>query len=409
MKQAVLKIVFLFLGMALLATCKKDYSIEGNGFNNNATGTLLDSAGNCQQIVVAGTYQVDTVLTDNNYLLVNVNFTSVGKYKIQTDTVNGFWFIDSATILNTGSQIIKVKGYGKPLLPVNPTFLVSFNDSYCFFMVPIVGATGSTKITYADYSLAGAPNACSGATVQGTYSAGTTLNGTNSAMIQVTVATAGAYSITTPTVNGIKFTRNGIFENTGNVTVTLYGQGTPVDTGTTTIPITAGSSSCSFYVPVVAKTTSTGSSSGGGGSSGGSGTTPTGADMWQFTEGTTLFNGIDSATAQTVTTPITETTLIIVGGTQTGDTTIQLGIGMYGSTTIKTGTYTSSSCSLYVMGLTSTPIYETPNTGQGIQVVITSYNASTKVVQGTFSGSVQNSTGATKSITNGSFNARVVN
>jgi hypothetical protein len=401
MKQTVLKIAFLFAGLALLTTCKKDYSVEGNGYNNNAVGTLLDSSGSCQNIGVVGTYTVDSILTDSNYLLINVNFTSVGKYKIQTDTVNGFWFIDSATILTTGSQIIKIPGYGKPLLPVNPTFLVSFNDSYCFFVVPITGASGSTAITYAGYSLAGAPNTCSGATVQGTYTAGTTLTSSNSAVIQVTVTSPGAYSISTPTVNGMKFTRNGIFDNTGSYAITLYGQGSPIDSGTTTIPITAGSSTCSFLVPVVAPAANTGNSSGSGGS------TSTGsANTWQFNDGSQLFSGTDSATVNTVTSPVTETALVISGGTMTGDTTISLSVGILGSASIKTGTYTSS---IYVINGISNVIYQPTTTGQGLQVIITSYNSNTKIVQGTFSGSVQNSSGATKNITGGSFNARIVN
>jgi hypothetical protein len=152
---------------------------------------------------------------------------------------------------------------------------------------------------------------------------------------------------------------------------------------------------------VVAPAANTGNSSGSGGS------TSTGsANTWQFNDGSQLFSGTDSATVNTVTSPVTETALVISGGTMTGDTTISLSVGILGSASIKTGTYTSS---IYVINGISNVIYQPTTTGQGLQVIITSYNSNTKIVQGTFSGSVQNSSGATKNITGGSFNARIVN
>jgi hypothetical protein len=252
MKQIILKIVFTFLSVALLVTCKKDYSLEtGNGIKGYATGTLLDSAGSCQSIVAMGNYNVDSTLTDSNFILVQVNFATTGKYKIETDSINGFWFVDSAYIFTTGTQTIKVRGHGKPALPLNSTFVVNFNNTYCFFVVPITGASGGNSPAYATYSLAGSPTVCSGAAVQGTYASGQLLTSANSAVIQVTVTTTGGYSISTSTVNGMQFKRNGIFDNAGNYAVTLYGTGTPVDTGSTIIPITAGTSTCSFPVQVI--------------------------------------------------------------------------------------------------------------------------------------------------------------
>ncbi len=98
-----------------------------------ASYTLLDSLGNCTTASVHGAYKVDSVLTDSNYVLINVQFSSTGKYYINTDTVNGMWFIDSGYVLLTGSKVIKLKGYGKPILPNGGTFLITHNNETCGF------------------------------------------------------------------------------------------------------------------------------------------------------------------------------------------------------------------------------------------------------------------------------------
>ncbi len=128
--------IFLFcMVMMGVFACQKETSFEKAGLTGNAVGTLLDSSGNCQSIVTAGVYAMDSVLKDSNYLLVKVNITTAGKYNIYTDTVNGMWFADSSFILTTGAKIIKIKGYGKPILPIISTFTIFFNSSFCNFTI----------------------------------------------------------------------------------------------------------------------------------------------------------------------------------------------------------------------------------------------------------------------------------
>jgi len=86
-------------------------------------------------------------MTDSNYVLVKVNITSVGKYKITSDTVNGFWFNDSAYVLTVGTQNIKLKAHGKPILPTTSTFTVTFNATTCMFSVAVSGS-GTTVTDY---------------------------------------------------------------------------------------------------------------------------------------------------------------------------------------------------------------------------------------------------------------------
>ncbi|MBS1626675.1 MAG: hypothetical protein JSR09_02620 [Bacteroidetes bacterium] len=139
-------IILSVIVAVLFFACSKEYSYEsGNGLGGYATGSLKDSLGNCQDIAVNGTYTVDSIMTDSNYAIIKLNITSIGKYKINTDTVNGFWFNDSSYVLTSGIQTIKIKAHGKPILPMLTTFTVNFDSTTCMFSVPITSASGLTS------------------------------------------------------------------------------------------------------------------------------------------------------------------------------------------------------------------------------------------------------------------------
>ena len=128
------QILILTISLIFICTnaCKKALSYETpGGVNSIAKGTLQDSMGNCMVIIAKGTYQTSNSLTDSNYLLVTLNITSTGKYVVSSDSGNGFWFKDSGYVLNPGLQTVKVKGYGKPLLPVVTVKTVTFDSSSC--------------------------------------------------------------------------------------------------------------------------------------------------------------------------------------------------------------------------------------------------------------------------------------
>jgi len=127
----------------LFMACTKEYSIENGGFSGTAQGELVDSLGNCKSVIIRGTYIVDTALTNNNYVLVNVNFTSTGKYKIYTDTVNGMWFLDSGFAVSTGASTVKIKGKGTPILGKKTDFALIFNNNLCAFTLTVTGTGGT--------------------------------------------------------------------------------------------------------------------------------------------------------------------------------------------------------------------------------------------------------------------------
>lgn len=104
-------------------------------------------------------------------------------------------------------------------------------------------ATGSAAV----YSFIGAPANCTNAVVAGIYQAAAPLGSSNIVTLSVDVTTAGSYTITTSTSNGVSFTGTGNFTTTGAQTVSLAGSGTPGSDGT--FSFSPGTNACSFSIP----------------------------------------------------------------------------------------------------------------------------------------------------------------
>jgi hypothetical protein len=201
----------------------------------SAAGTL-----NCATATPAGTYTQGIGLSGSNTVSIPVNVTTAGTYTINTTAVNGVTFSGSGT-LALGAQTIVLTGSGLPASAGPFSFPISLGASNCSFSVTF---------------LPGAPPAvgtldCSTATVSGTYTQGTALGASNTISIPVNVTTAGPYSITTTATNGVTFSGTGTLA-TGAQTVVLTGSGTGTNSGTVSIPISLGASSCNVDVTFVA-------------------------------------------------------------------------------------------------------------------------------------------------------------
>jgi hypothetical protein len=105
-------------------------------------------------------------------------------------------------------------------------------------------------------SLSGVPGACTGITVSGTYTVGNLLEASNLIMVEVNVTTdhsfttAGTYTISTDTINGYYFYKEGIFLNAGVQTIGIQATGTPVTAGTDSFTITYNGGSCLVDVTI---------------------------------------------------------------------------------------------------------------------------------------------------------------
>jgi hypothetical protein len=149
MKRIIHILVVGFCLLMFIQSCTKEMSEETIGLRGTAEGVLTDSLGNCKNATIKGKYVIDTALTDSNYVIVAVNITVTGKYRIFSDTVNGMWFLDSGFALSTGATTVKLKGKGTPLLPGSSDFIVSFGNSFCKFTVTTLGPNnGSSTLDY---------------------------------------------------------------------------------------------------------------------------------------------------------------------------------------------------------------------------------------------------------------------
>ena len=240
-------LLWFFLLTVLVMACQKELSYE----NKNGTpsdGSLQSGVtGDCLGSAVGGIYKQDTVLNPTNYVDVNVDVISGGSYVISSDTINGFFFRATGTFSTTGVNTVRLQGNGKPLAAGTNIFTVTYDSTQCTFSInTLPGSSGGNAV----FTLAGSPTTCIPGTTQGTFTAGTPTDTSNKAIIQVNVITTGPYAIGT-SMNGVNFSVSGTFATTGTQTVTLTASGTPNAAGTFYVPVTAGSSSCSFTLIVV--------------------------------------------------------------------------------------------------------------------------------------------------------------
>jgi hypothetical protein len=345
-----------------------------------------------------------------------------------------FWSKNSC---NGGSINVKLSNSTRPITTFTPTAPVDcITSGMANFSLPVglytwtsyCGAdslTGNVTVTkgqcvkkeivfYApagQFSLAGSPDSCSNASVQGSYVVGTPLNSTNKVAIRINVLSPGSYTITTSTVNNISFSASGTFSTTGIQTVVLNGKGQPASAGTTQLPIIAGNSNCSFAVIVTAAPNPP----------------PAGANGWRFTEGGKTFSRVYPGTWLVTFgddyLPSGKKAVNLYGTTTTGDTVMQLYIQLPATATQPIpGTYitdpnlfslSSTDFEMYTGTLPSFQNVYMSKTQMGalynvhMTIKITSYNATTKIIIGTFSGNCWNETGSVVNITNGSFTATV--
>ena len=166
--------------------------------------------------------------------------TVIGSYTITT-TAGGMTFSKSGGFTTTGAQTVTLTGSGTPNTGGNNSF--TLNPGACNFTVAVVGP--------AVYTLGGAPGACTGSTVNGTYTVGSSLSAANNVTVQVNVTSTGSYTITS-SAGGMTFFKTGIFTTTGLQTITLNGTGTPTSGGT--VQFTVGNNGCTFSVNVAIPT-----------------------------------------------------------------------------------------------------------------------------------------------------------
>ena len=221
-----------------LTSGKFKSSFATGKINPSSSGVLGDSSGNCKPIIINGNYATGIPTSNINTIQAQVTVAIAGPYTISTNTVNGLSFSRSGTFATTGQQNILLNASGTPSAPGSYPFTLKYGNSQCAFTLNVLGdATGSLGSSSGD---------CTSFSFAGTYQQGVTFNAGNTVSIQVNATTAGAYHITTNTINGVAFADSGIFSTTGLQTVILTGTGTPENSGVQNFSVTYGSSTCNF-------------------------------------------------------------------------------------------------------------------------------------------------------------------
>lgn len=237
--------------LLLIVSCQKEMSYEQG---KPSKGSLQDSTGDCLSKTIGGTYTATKVLADSNFIDVEVNVSQPGSYTIYTDTVNGYYFRASGTFGKTGSNAVRMKGFGTPGVAGTDDFFIFYDGTFCDVSITVIANTGSSGGS-ATYSLQDTTGNCLGSTPSGTFTQGVALTSSNKVDVQVNVTKVGTWSISTSSVAGFSFSGSGTFTTTGVQTITLTGSGTPTASGAQTFPVTVGNSSCGFDVTVAAGTT----------------------------------------------------------------------------------------------------------------------------------------------------------
>jgi hypothetical protein len=237
-------IACLLLVVVLFPTCAKEYSYEGGPINRP---TPVSAELTCTGTTITGTYSTDVVLDTTNLIRLQVNVTTAGAYTISTNTANGIRFSGTGTLSFTGPQTITLAGSGIPLNQGDFTF--SITGASCSFTITV----NKPSDVKAEYSMPGAPNACTEALVNGNYINGTPLNSSNNIILKVNVKTIGNYVIRTLPINGISFADSGTFIKTGDQIVTLAGNGTPLQPDNLIFnpSPSSGNPVCGFQVTIV--------------------------------------------------------------------------------------------------------------------------------------------------------------
>lgn len=238
-------LALLLVVMIAFFGCLRELSFEKGTV---AKGSLQAAVtGDCLPKKAEGIFKEGAALTSANTVEVLVVVAAPGAYFITTNAVNGYSFNGAGRFTATGPAVVVLQSKGTPLLKGTDSFTVRFDSSVCGFPVTVVSALTPP----ADYTLVsgGTPSNCASAVVNGNYAVNTLLDASHFAAVKVNVTTKGTDSLIA-TGRGLSFSSSGVFTTTGVQTVLLKASGIPAAQGVTIVTFTPPFASCSFAVDV---------------------------------------------------------------------------------------------------------------------------------------------------------------
>ena len=210
-------------------------------FIGQSVYTLGGAGANCTGFVLSGSYIAGITLTSSNKAIIDVDVSVIGGYNISSTTVNGINFSITGIFTVTGPQTVTLNGTGTPVSALTSVFPVTGGSTTCSFSLTVSPTPAS------GYTLD-----CTGIVANGNYFVGTALGASNTIVLPVNVTSIGTYSISSlPAVNGISFSKTGIFTSTGIQSVTIPGTGIPAAAGPFSYTITGAGNSCMVSITAV--------------------------------------------------------------------------------------------------------------------------------------------------------------
>jgi hypothetical protein len=279
--------LYFFVTIVLFSACQKEYSLEHGGkTTSNGTWQFNDSTqlftGNMESTYIDSSTSLNTKIlhligkspdgSQSFNMELYANSFTTGTYKASLFQ-STFLYTSGASNIYQVSQLI-----GEFI--VNITALSSGSISGTFSGSALNSTNKVIQITQGKFTstfsnsgnaggvssgvLGDSSGTCKPVTLAGTYSQGIALDSTNSVQVQVTVATAGTYSIKTNTINGVSFSKTGTFTSAGVQSIILSGSGTPTNSGDQHFTLSYGNSQCDFKINFALP--ASGTLGGGGGS-----------------------------------------------------------------------------------------------------------------------------------------------
>ncbi|MDQ2721380.1 MAG: hypothetical protein M3Z26_16680 [Bacteroidota bacterium] len=263
------KIVFaLFVTAMLFNACSKEYSVENGGlklpvgnwefvngsasYSGNMDSAYIISGGATKELHLDGT----SIQGNQNFHLVLYSDSfRLGTYKASLFQSNFAYTTTAKTIYQAsqliGEFIVNITSFSNGLIvgTFSGTAKDSSNNLKQITAGKFKATFGNAGATPTSSGVLGdSLGNCKPVILNGPYIQGIAMTAANTVQVQVVVAVAGSYTITTNLANGVAFSNTGMFSNTGVQNILLNASGTPLLSGDQVYTLHYGNSQCAFKI-----------------------------------------------------------------------------------------------------------------------------------------------------------------